>query len=85
MATRRRKRTSAANGKGPWIHVKLPRSQWRGFTDAQVQDLLGKHMNAKKGKKQRGKKQPEAHIYLGMGKNPMSFAITICPQYPCSM
>jgi hypothetical protein len=67
------------------IHVNS--DQWPGFTDKELQDLFSNHIRGEKSKKKagrgKGKKSPEAHIYIGMGKNPMSFSITICPTYPC--
>lgn len=70
------------------MNVQVNCDQWPGFTDQELQDLICNHFRGVKTKKGRGKGkakgQQQAHLYIGLGKNPMSFVVTLCPTYPCS-
>ena len=71
------------------INIQVNSDYWRGFTKQELQDLIGNHFRGEKKKKGQGKGKGkgahEAQLYIGLGKNPMSFAVIVCPTYPCQL
>lgn len=65
------------------IHVTLDDSKWPNFNVTDLQELFDKHMTGKKIKRGSGQAD-ETRIYVVLGKNPVTFSITICPEHPCS-